>query len=160
MKKLWYIMIFYSHIESYKRLYGIHMKNTKRESVFRHRSCCPVTLLSPVGNYGCDNPQDRDFQECTKMTLLSWMSLPLPEGRRYIPRNPTWAKWSLCAIPGEKDVTSSSFLGVPMVLLHLWGWNPWNCIQGGGNQWRILCVERPWARCKTLVRTKWLYSHV
>ena len=95
MKKSWYIMIFYSHIESYKRLYGIHMKRTKRESVFRYRPFCPVTLLSPVGNRSCDNPRDRDFQECTKMMLLSWMSLPLPEGRWYVPRNPTGAKWKL-----------------------------------------------------------------
>ena len=56
MKKLWYITIFYSHIESYERLYGIHMKSTKRESVFQHRSRCPVTLLSPVGNCVCSNP--------------------------------------------------------------------------------------------------------
>ena len=37
-------------------LYGIHMKSMKRESVFRHRSRCPITLLSPVGNRVCSNP--------------------------------------------------------------------------------------------------------
>ena len=56
MKKLCYITIFYSHTESYKHLYGIHMKKQKRESVFQHRSRCPVTLLSPVGNRVCSNP--------------------------------------------------------------------------------------------------------
>ena len=111
----------YSHLLNPYRLYGIHMKNTKRESVFRHRSCCPVTLLSPVGNCGCDNPRDRDFHECTEMTLLSWMSLPLPEGRRYVPRNPTGAKWSFCATSGEYDVTFSSFPGILVVMLQLWG---------------------------------------
>ena len=56
MKRLWYITIFYSHIESYKHLYRIHMKTQKRESVFQHRFGCLVTLISPVGNHVCTNP--------------------------------------------------------------------------------------------------------
>ena len=41
------------------------------------------------------------------------------DGRWYIPRNPTGAEISFCATPGENDVTSSSFLRVPVVMLPL-----------------------------------------
>ena len=160
MKKLWYIAIFYSHIELYKRLYGIHMKNTKRESVFWHKSRFPITLLSPVGNHGCNNPRERDFQECIKMTLLSWMSLLLLEGRQYVPRNPTGAKWKLLCHSRWEYCHLLFISQVPVALLHLWDSNPWSCILGGGDKQQILCVEIPWVRCNILVGTKSLYSHV
>ena len=41
------------------------------------------------------------------------------DGRRYVPRNPTGAVISFHATPGENDVTSSLFLGVSVVQLHL-----------------------------------------
>ena len=47
---------FYSHIDSYEHLYRIHMKSQKRESDFRHRLGCPVTLISPLGIHVCTNP--------------------------------------------------------------------------------------------------------
>ena len=37
-------------------LYRIYMKTQKRESVFRHRFSCLVTLISPVRNRVCTNP--------------------------------------------------------------------------------------------------------
>ena len=36
MKKLWYIMIFYSHIESYEHLYRNHMTYRKGKCFLRH----------------------------------------------------------------------------------------------------------------------------
>ena len=56
MKKLWYITIFYSHIEPYKCLCRIHMKSQKRESDFQHRFGCPVTMICPLRNRVCTNP--------------------------------------------------------------------------------------------------------
>ena len=83
------------------------------------------------------------------------------DGRRYVPRNPTGAVISFCATPGENDVTSSSFLRVPVVMLHLWGSISLKLqSQEEESSSGSYCVVWPWARCKTLVLTKWLDSHV
>ena len=44
MKKLWYITIFYSHIESYKHLYGIHMKTLEKRKCFLTQILLPRNL--------------------------------------------------------------------------------------------------------------------
>ena len=73
-------------------------------------------------------------------------------GRRYVPRNPTGAEISFCATPGENDVTSSSFLGVPVVMLHLWGSISLKLqSQEEESSSGSYCVVWPWARSKTLV---------
>ena len=56
MKNVWYITIFYSHIESYKHLNRNHMKDRKGKVLYRHSIGCSSTLISPVWNRVCSNP--------------------------------------------------------------------------------------------------------
>ena len=118
MKKLWNIMIFYSHIESYKHLNRNHMKDRKGKC-FLDTILGFGTLMTPVWNRGCDNPPRQEQPWNTETALFSWMFPSPANGRRYVPRNPTGAVISFRATPGENDVASSSFLGVPVVELHL-----------------------------------------
>ena len=70
---------------------------------------------------------------------------------QYVPRNPTGAVISFCATPGENDVASSSFLGVPVVELHLWGSISLKLqSQEEESSSGSYCVVWPWARSKTL----------
>ena len=46
----------YSDIESYKHFYRTHMKDRKGKVLFQHRIGCLSTLLSPVWNCVCTNP--------------------------------------------------------------------------------------------------------
>ena len=91
-----------------------------------------------------------------------YLDVPAPaNGRRYIPRSPTRGFTSLIATPEEDDVTSSSSSGF------LWSCYTSEVISPYKRQWQkeksssgFYLVVWPWARYKTLVRTKWLNSHM
>ena len=66
---------------------------------------------------------------------------------------------SILATPGENDVTSSSFLGVPVVELHLWGSISLKLqSQEEESSSGSYYVVWPWPRCKTLVT--YLVAHL
>ena len=72
-------------------------------------------------------------------------------GRWYDPRNPTEAVISFRTTLGENDVTSSLFLGVLVVQLHLWGSISLKLqSQEEESSSGSYCVVWPWARSKTL----------
>ena len=98
MEKLWYITIFYSHIESYKHLIWNHMKDRKVKCFFDTILGTQNLDDSSMDSWMWQSPEIGTAMKHKDGTVF--LDVPAPaNGRRYVPRNPTRADRSLCATP-------------------------------------------------------------